>query len=58
MDISTDMDAIKKSLIVRLLAKRARLVRLRDKHMIFSAHVRVKALDKNIQDIINGKCGF
>ena len=54
MDIATDMDALKKSLLTRLLAERARLVELRDKHMIFSAHVRIKALD----NIINGKCGF
>ena len=58
MDISTDMDALKKTLLARLLTKRARLIKLRDKHMIFSAHVQIKALDKNIQDVINGKCGF
>ena len=46
------------SLLTLLLAKRDKLIKLRDKHMIFSAHVRIKALDKDIQNIINGKCGF
>ena len=46
------------SLLTLLLAKRDKLVKLRDKHMIFSAHVQIKALDKDIRDVINGKCGF
>ena len=68
MDIATDMDALKKnatnfntltdSLLTRLLIKRGRLIELRDKHMVFSAHAQIKNLDKDIQNIINGKCGF
>ena len=56
MDIATDMDL--ESLLTLLLIKKAKLTKLRDEHMIFSAHVQIKALDKDIQDIINGKCGF
>ena len=46
------------SLLTLLLIKKAKLIKLRDEHMIFSTHVQIKALDKGIQDIINGKCGF
>ena len=46
------------SLLTLLLIKKAKLIKLRDKHMIFSTHAQIKALDKDIQDIINGKCGF
>ena len=74
MDIATDMDALKnisnlnilrkrsvESLLTSLLIKRERLIELRDEHMIFSVHVQIEALDKDIRDvqsIINGKCGF
>ena len=71
MDIATDMDALRKnatnfntlaeSLLARLLIKRARLIELRDKRMVFYTHVQIKDLDRNIQNIqniINGKCGF
>ena len=46
------------SLLTLLLIKKAKLIKLRDRHMILSAHVQIKTLDKDIQDIINGKCGF
>ena len=46
------------SLLTLLLIKRAKLLRLRDEHMIFSTHVQIEDLDKDIQNIINGKCGF
>ena len=46
------------SLLTLLLIKRAKLLRLRDEHMIFSTHVQIEVLDKDIQNIINGKCGF
>ena len=46
------------SLLTLLFIKRARLIELRDEHMVFSTHIQIKALDKGIQDIINGKCGF
>ena len=49
------------SLLTLLLIKKAKLIKLRDKHMIFSVHVQIEALDKDIRDvqsIINGKCGF
>ena len=61
-DIATDMDALKtiknlkkksiESLLTLLFMERAKLIKLRDTHMIFSAHIQIKALDK----IINGKC--
>ena len=63
MDIATDMDALKnisnlnilrkrsvESLLTSLLIKRERLIELRDDQ--------IKNLDKDIQNIINGKCGF
>ena len=66
MDIETDMDALKnidilgkksvESLLTLLFMKRAKLIELRDIHMIFSAHVQIKALERDIQNIINGKC--
>ena len=59
MDIATDMDL--ESLLTLLLIKKAKLIKLRDKHMIFSVHVQIEALDKDIRDvqsIINGKCCF
>ena len=46
------------SLLTLLLIKKTKLIRLRDEHMIFSTHTRIEALDKDIRDIINGKCGF
>ena len=46
------------SLLTLLFAKRAKLIKLRDEHMIFSTHIQIKALEIDIQDIINGKCGF
>ena len=49
------------SLLTLLFAKRAKLINLRDRHMIFSAHVQIETLDKDIrsvQSIINGECGF
>ena len=49
------------SFLTSLLVRKARLIKLRDEHMIFSTHVRIEALDKDIravQSIINGKCGF
>ena len=65
-DIATDMDALKdinilkkksvESLLALLFMERAKLVKLRDTHMIFSAHIQIKALDDFIQNIINGKC--
>ena len=74
MDIATDMDALKnlknlnnsfnilrESFLDSLLIKKQRLIKLRDEHMIFSAHVRIKSLDEDItflQNIINGKCCF
>ena len=58
----TDMDALKtienlkkktiESLLTLLIMEKTKLIELRDIHMIFSAHVRIKALDK----VINGKC--
>ena len=66
MDIATDMDALKsidilrkksiESLLTLLFMKRAKLVGLRDTHMIFSTHIQIKALERDIQNIINGKC--
>ena len=74
MDIATDMDALKnlknlnnsfnilrESFLDSLLIKKQRLIKLRDEHMIFSAHIQIKSLDKDIRDvqsIINGKCCF
>ena len=65
-DIATDMDALKdinilkkksvESLLALLFMERAKLVKLRDTRMIFSAHIQIKALDDFIQNIINGKC--
>ena len=49
------------SLLTLLLIKKAKLIKLRDEHMIFSVHVQIKSLDKDIQilqSIINGKCCF
>ena len=46
------------SLLTLLFTKRAKLIKLRDEHMILSTHIQIKALDRDIQDIINGKCGF
>ena len=49
------------SLLTLLLIKKAKLIKLRDEHMIFSAHAQIKTLNKDIQDardVINGKCGF
>ena len=46
------------SLLTLLLIKKAKLIKLRDEHMIFSTHVQIKALDKDIREVINGKCGF
>ena len=46
------------SLLTLLFAKRAKLLRLRDEHMILSTHIQIKALDIDIHNIINGKCGF
>ena len=46
------------SLLTLLLIKKAKLTKLRDEHMIFSAHVQIKALDKDIREVINGKCCF
>ena len=48
-----------KNFLVLLIVRRARLIRLRDEHMVFSIHTRIKTLDediRNIQSIINGKC--
>ena len=66
MDIATDMDALKdinilkkksvESLLTLLFMERVKLVKLRDTHMIFSAHIQIKALDDFIQNVINGKC--
>ena len=65
-DIATDMDALKdinilkkksvESLLTLLFMERVKLVKLRDTHMIFSAHIQIKALDDFIQNVINGKC--
>ena len=46
------------SLLTLLFIKKAKLIKLRDEHMILSTHIQIKALDRDIQDIINGKCGF
>ena len=46
------------SLLTLLLIKKAKLIKLRDEHMIFSTHVQIKALDKDIREVINGKCCF
>ena len=46
------------SFLTLLFAKKAKLIKLRDEHMIFSAHAQIKSLDRDIQNIINGKCGF
>ena len=66
MDSATDMDALKdinilkkksvESLLTLLFMERVKLVKLRDTHMIFSAHIQIKALDDFIQNVINGKC--
>ena len=59
-DIATDMDVLRdiniKSLLTLLFMERVKLVKLRDTHMIFSAHIQIKALDDFIQNVINGKC--
>ena len=50
-----------KNLLLLLLVRRARLIKLRDEHMIFFIHTRIESLNKdiqNIQSIINGKCIF
>ena len=61
----SDLNIVRKrsveSLLTLLLIKKAKLIKLRDEHMIFSTHVQIEALDKDIRDvqsIINGKCGF
>ena len=41
------MNVAKRSYIIKLLVK------LRDKQMDFSAHIRIKVLDRKIQEIIN-----
>ena len=62
-DIATDMDALRsikilkkktiESLLTLLFMKRAKLIELRDIHMVFSAHIQIKDLDILIWDIIN-----
>ena len=61
--ISNSIDSLnilkKKSvenLLTLLFMKKAKLIELRDTHMIFSAHIQIKALERDIQNIINGKC--
>ena len=65
-DIATDMDALKdidilkkrsiESFLTLLFMEKTKLIELRDTHMIFSAHIQIKALERDIQNIINGKC--